>query len=408
MTQPFRFIHASDFHLERPPRGMADVPDHLRPALVDAPHRAAERVFDAAVKQRVDFVVLAGDLLDPLTAGPRGLVFLADQFQKVAQTGIKVYWALGRSDNFERLGTMGPLADHAVTFPLARVQRIVHARNGEPLVQILGTSAQQRKRIRVADFRADGELFALAIAYGSADAQALAGYRVNYWALGGEHDRRALLSGGVTANYSGSPQGRRPQESGPHGCTLAQVDEQHFVRTAFIATDAVRYQEERVSVDESTTPGQLHQIIGGRIGELLGDPFGPDLLIHWTLCGSGALAAELRRGKLAADLTARLRAEYGQARPAAWTLALEAENPDEVPAELCDEETVLGEFLRTVRHYVEHPEEKLDLEPFLAERHLTGNLGAAVLVDEPALRKRVLDEVARLGVQLLSPQEPRP
>ena len=59
MIDPFRFIHASDFHLERPPRGLTEVPDHLRAPFVDAPYRAAERVFDAAIKERVDFVVLA-------------------------------------------------------------------------------------------------------------------------------------------------------------------------------------------------------------------------------------------------------------------------------------------------------------------------------------------------------------
>ena len=102
MTQPFRFVHAADFHLERPLRGLAEVPDHLRVALIDAPYRAAERVFDAAIKERVDFVVLAGDILDPLAAGPRGLVFLGEQFQRLAAQGIRVYWAGGRSDDFER------------------------------------------------------------------------------------------------------------------------------------------------------------------------------------------------------------------------------------------------------------------------------------------------------------------
>ena len=68
MTPAFRFLHASDLHLDRPPRGLAEVPDHLRSVLAEAPYRAAERVFDAAVKERVDFVVLSGDVIDPLAA----------------------------------------------------------------------------------------------------------------------------------------------------------------------------------------------------------------------------------------------------------------------------------------------------------------------------------------------------
>ena len=68
---PFRFIHASDFHLEQPPTGLLEIPDHLREVLIDAPLNGAHEVFEAAVSDAVDFVVLAGDILDPLAAGPR-------------------------------------------------------------------------------------------------------------------------------------------------------------------------------------------------------------------------------------------------------------------------------------------------------------------------------------------------
>ena len=204
--------------------------------MIDAPYRAAERVFDAAIKERVDFVVLAGDLFDPLASGPRGLVFLDEQFQRLAEQGIHVYWAGGRSDDFERWVDAWPLGDNVLRFPPHRVERIVHARGHEPLAQILGTSSRQRKRIRTADFHADGSLCS-PWPWPMARPMPTRSRRppVNYWALGGEHDRRSLLSGPVTAHYCGSPQGRRPQESGPHGCTLVQVDETQRVRTSFIA-----------------------------------------------------------------------------------------------------------------------------------------------------------------------------
>ena len=78
-----------------------------------------------------------------------------------------------------------------------------------------------------------------------------------------------------------------------------------------------------------------------------------------------------------------------------------------MPEERYDEDTLLGEFLRTVRHYVEQPGDRLDLAPYLAERHVAGNLVSAAVLDDPAVRSRVLAEVAQLGVELLSPQEPR-
>ncbi len=294
MIEPFSFIHASDFHLDRPPRGLAEVPDHLRDALIDAPYRAAERVFDAAIKERVDFVLLAGDLVDPLLAGPRAALFLSEQFKRLADRSIKIYWATGRDDDAGRSTAVAQLSG-AVPFSPGQVTRIVHERASaegrQALVQILGTSSPVRRKIRVADFQPLGGLFAVAVAYGTVDVDALAPAGVNYWALGGQHDRRTLAVGPLAAQYSGSPQGRRPQESGPHGCTLVTVDANAYVRTSFIVTDAVRYLNEQVAVEPSTTAGQLYEIITHRIAELSSDPFGPDLLVQWIVDGArGELA----------------------------------------------------------------------------------------------------------------------
>ena len=131
-------------------------------------------------------------------------------------------------------------------------------------------------------------------------------------------------------------------------------------------------------------------------------------LVAWIVSGSKALAAELRRGRLAGDLVARLRAECGQKRPMLWTTHVAAEPSLSVPAERYEEDTLLGEFLRTVQHYVETPDDPLPLERYLAPRHAAGKLAAAAALDQPATRQRVLAEVARLGVELLSPEDSRP
>ena len=52
-TWPFRFIHASDFHLGRPLRGVTEVPDHLRELFLESPYTAARQVFEAALVEDV-------------------------------------------------------------------------------------------------------------------------------------------------------------------------------------------------------------------------------------------------------------------------------------------------------------------------------------------------------------------
>lgn len=406
MDRSFRFVHAGDLHLERPPRGLAEVPDHLRGALADAPLRAAERVFAAALKHQVDFLLLAGDVIDPAAAGPRAMAFLEEQFDRLSAAGIHTYWAGGRSDRFDHWLDAWPLPAGVTRFGLHEVERVLHYRASEPLVEILGTSTIQRKRIHAAEFRRDNAaLFSVAVAYGTTDAETLVQHAINYWALGGEHQRRSVVAGPITGHYSGSPQGRKPAESGPRGCTLVEVDDAQRIRTSFLPTDAVRYYQQHLTVDAGTTLEQLYQLLNERTAGVLVDPFGPELLVSWTISGSPTLERQLRLGKTAADLAARLRVEHGHKKPAAWTVSIEPEGSGGIAAGRYDEQTLLGEFLRTVRHYSEHPDAAMSLEGFLAERHVASSLGALAALDEPGVRGRVLAEVAALGVELLSPRE---
>ena len=69
--ESFRFIQASDFHLETPLGDLDLLPPHLRDVMADAPRRAAVAVFEAALVDNIDFLVLCGDLISPHSAGPQ-------------------------------------------------------------------------------------------------------------------------------------------------------------------------------------------------------------------------------------------------------------------------------------------------------------------------------------------------
>ena len=90
-----RLLHASDLHLEQPIYGLAEVPDHLRELLIEAPYHAAEQVFEAALAEDVDAVLLAGDVLNVDRAGPPAIMLLLEQFARLGDRGIPVYWAGG-------------------------------------------------------------------------------------------------------------------------------------------------------------------------------------------------------------------------------------------------------------------------------------------------------------------------
>jgi len=426
-NRSFRFLHASDFRLDVVPRGLTEVPDHLRDTLLDAPYRAARGVFDTALAERVAFVILAGNILQPALAGPRGTAFLSEQFDRLAEAGIGVYWAGGESDPPDAWPTAFPLPDNVRVFAKDRVTDFLHQCDGSPLARIVGISRGSRQP-PPAEFPPDAVgLYSIGVVCGEMETVALQaqtdgqGYAprndgqgayppgsdgayptrgIHYWALGGRAERSTLFNSPGIAHYPGTPQGRSPAESNAHGCTVVDVDDRGRARMTFIATNAMEWRQETLSIDSSTQRESLEAICMQRIQSLtVGSK--TDLLVTWTIGGSGPLLAELRRGKLRGELLEWLRIEHGLSSPIVWTVGIELAWQNALPASLYEQETILGDFLRALRDIELDPQQPLNLESLLADGQAASLFSQAAAIADPAARKRVLHEAALLGMELL-------
>ena len=56
-----KFIHAADLHLGSPFKGLTDLPLQIKQQVLQAITQSFTALIDTAVKQKVDFVILAGD-----------------------------------------------------------------------------------------------------------------------------------------------------------------------------------------------------------------------------------------------------------------------------------------------------------------------------------------------------------
>jgi hypothetical protein len=259
---------------------------------------------------------------------------------------------------------------------------------------------------RPGDFLPDATgLFSIVVAHGELDTTLVQTRGIHYWAMGGRHERGTPLNGQYIVHYCGTPQGRRPEESGVHGCTLVQVDEQGQARTSLIPADAARWLDERILLDESTTRDQLESRMRDRLLSLRETMPSASLLISWRIGGRGPLLRSLRRGNLSAELLQKLRGDFGFLSPAAWSVALDAETAETYLQEWYEQETIRGDFLRAVRQMQMNPGMTIDLAPYLAESHLAGTLSGMVAFAANTTRDGVLREAAALGVDLLSGEE---
>jgi len=399
--ESFRFIHASDFHLESPPGDLDVLPNHLRDALATAPLKAAKAVFDAAMVENIDFLVLAGDLLNPATAGPRGMSFLLNHFELLHQKKTPVFWAAGSVDDPVRWPEAVPLPPNVTLFPKNRTLSIPVQRAGRTICHVIGRSSEGRTELHVPSYRVDPtDEFTIAVGSGAADADSLAEGRFDYWALGGEHQRNEV-TGGASAGavYCGSPQGRSLDETGPHGYTLVDVDSERNARIHDVPCDQFRYCNVEIDAAEIVASGNIRGVLAGKIARLLHDNGSRHLILGWDIA---VTADSLHSVGDAHDLLTWLRREYGHGTPSAWTAQLTVRAPKKYPKNWCDEDTILGDFLRASERHTKTGGRDLNLAPFTEEHLALARSTAALLADAQAsIRGELLDEATRIGVEFL-------
>lgn len=398
---PLRFLHAADLQLHRLPAGAAHLPDDLRGVFIAAPLEAARRVFDAALANAVDFVVLSGGVISVDRATPRALRFLVEQFQRLDQRNVRVYWAGGPQDLPASWPAGLPLPDNVHIFTKDQVESLTHLRGGEPVAAIAGLS-NSRPRIHPGEFRPgrDG-LFTIAAAHGEASLDELAPRSIHYWALGGRQRAETLAESPATVRYPGAPQGLSPASTGRHGATLVNVDGAGEIRLQALACDVFRWQNEQLTASSITSDEELFQQLVQRTTQLIAGAPERHLLVRWSLEVNDHLRGQLRRDGLAAELTARLQQHFAGRKPIVWTCELAAPAREDVPAELYEEDTILGDFLRSLRDQRHSKGRPLDLDATIASEIVNGDVAAAI-GREDAGREQLLRDVAALGVELLS------
>ncbi len=395
-----RFVQAGDFHLELPLSGLAEIPPQLRDVLVDAPFQAAEGVFHAALSEGVDFLVLCGDLLDAVRTGPRGPRFLQEQFERLAEREIAVYWAGGPVDPVEAWPEVVPLPENVHRFPTAEVAEFLFDRGARPPVRLLGRGRGEEARLRPGEFRPpDDAHFTIAVAHGKAPAAALERAGVDAWALGGRHTAKTLRTEPAFIHYAGSPQGRKPTETGPHGGTLVEVDGHGRVRQRMLPTNTVRWCDERIVLPADARRSDLEHEIDERTARLTAAAGETELLIRWTILAEGPLLTDLRRGTLAVELVNAHRTRSA-GRPGAWSVDLVAGPAGGIPDAWYRQESVRGDFLRSLAALAESGAPPIG-EDDLPEG-IDAELAEALLCCQGAARSRLLEEAAQWGADRLT------
>ncbi|MCB1771341.1 MAG: metallophosphoesterase [Candidatus Competibacteraceae bacterium] len=254
-----RILHTADLHLDSPLRGL----DRYEGAPVDdirgATRRAFENLLVVALRERVDLVVIAGDLYDGDWLDHNTGLFFTKGVMQLAEEGIPVAIVRGNHDAASRLTKTLRLPRNVHLFADARPETRVFDDIG------IAVHGQSFAAAVVSDDLAAGypppvaSCFNLGLLHSSLNGRpghapyaptqldVLRNKGYGYWALGHIHAAEIVCRDPWVV-YPGNTQGRHIRETGAKGCTLVTIED-HDIAHQFIALDVMRWTSLSLEID---------------------------------------------------------------------------------------------------------------------------------------------------------------
>lgn len=296
-----RFLHAADLHIDSPLRGLGRYEGAPVERLRTATRAALENLVDKAISERVDFVLLAGDIYDRDWQDFHTGLFFREQMVRLGRTDIRVFIVQGNHDAQGVISKRLPLPSNVTVFSSRTAQTV---RIDELSVAIHGRSFPDRvvKEDLVPSYPAPVPgFFNIALlhtslggrphhdTYAPTDVATLLGKHYDYWALGHIHGREVVLDTPRIV-FPGNLQGRHANETGAKGCELVSV-EAGRIEAEFIPLDVVRWHQMELALEGIETTDELVNAFRNTLEPLL--MCAPDRLhaVRVTLTGSTKLYA---------------------------------------------------------------------------------------------------------------------
>ena len=319
----FTFLHAADIHLDSPLVGLERYEGAPVEYVRGATRRAFQNLVQAALQEKVDFIVIAGDLYDGDWRDSNTGLFFASQAARLREAGIGIYLVRGNHDaasqittqmrlpdNVHDLSTKSPetkiiedlgVAIHGQGFPTPAVIDDLSKEYPPPLkgyfnIGLLHTCANGREGH-------DN--------YAPCDTGYLKNKGYDYWALGHVH-KREIISREPWVIFPGNIQGRHIRESGAKGCLSVVARQGRVERVEERILDVLRWHLCPVDLAGVTLYDQVLERAGESIDEALAGSEGRLLALRLVFSGACPIHHQLAgsRQRLYDDLRV-LAAERG-------------------------------------------------------------------------------------------------
>ena len=329
-----RFIHAADLHLDSPFRGIrGEAPPRVAETLQRSTFDAYEKIIQLCLDERVDALLVAGDVYDGADRSLRAQLKFVDGLKRLDEAGIRSFICHGNHDPLDgwqdRLDLprgcvrFGSDLTSAPVFPDEPERAMVYGVS-YPHRDVRENLSQLFPKIRSGSGFDIGLLHANVggnlshESYAPCSVADLESSSIDYWALGHVHTRQVLREQWPTIVYPGNPQGRHPNEQGPRGVYLVEVDDTGIARLEFRAVDVVRWETLSLDIARLATEQSLIDSTADLAESLLEASDGRSVVARIVVTGRGELHRSLRRQGTVDDMLEELNGRFANSRPWLW------------------------------------------------------------------------------------------
>lgn len=303
-----KFIHAADLHIDSPLVGLSAHDEAPSEDIRSATRRALKNLVALAIREQVDFVLIAGDVFDGDWPDYHTGLFFNARLAELHEAGIPVLMVSGNHDaasTISRHLTTPPNVfqfpvDHAASHLFEDLGVAVHGQGfAERAVRhnlVPGYPAPLPGLINIGVLHTSVNGQGNHETYAPCHLSELVDKGYDYWALGHIH-KRQILHEHPWVVYSGNLQGRHIRETGPKGVMLVEIEPSRSWNVQFRSLDVLRWEVASIDLSAACTMEDLAGAVMVPLEQLAADAGGLPLAVRLELTGRTAL-----HGTIMADL----------------------------------------------------------------------------------------------------------
>ena len=415
-----RFVHAADLHLDSPFRGIrAEAPPHVADTLHRATFDAYENIVSLCLRERVDALLVAGDIYDGADRSLRAQLRFIDGLNRLDAAGIRTFVCHGNHDPLDGWEARLDLPPGCVRFG-REVSREPVFPDEPQRAAVYGVSYPTREIRESLVPLFDSALSTLSAGfnigllhanvgghpdhdpYAPCSVADLAGTGLDYWALGHVHTRQVLRDERPTVVYPGNPQGRNPRETGERGVYLAEVNDQGQLNLSFRPVDVVRWEFMEVDITGLETEQELLDAIDHSFASCATASGGRPVVIRLSLTGRGSLNRWIRATGTADQLQEQINDQYAHESHWLWCERIQVTTGSPVDREqAARREDFTGDLARLGASLREDPGGLVELRDSLRTLYVSSNAAPYLRTHLPS-NEELLELLAAAEEECLS------